>query len=65
VCVCACGGVARGNWNSATLETHAGRVVDGCCARYAGVEVEVEVEVEVGGNGDGNRYGYEGRKKDE
>jgi len=41
------------------FETHAGRVVAGCCARYAEAGVEVE------GNGNGNRNGYERGEKDE
>ena len=60
MCVCACGGVAKGHRNySAMFETHAGRVVAGCCARYAEAGVEVE------GNGNGNRNGYERGEKDE
>jgi hypothetical protein len=33
-------GVAGEYWNSVTYETHAGRVVGGCCARTAEAEVE-------------------------
>ncbi len=39
-----------------TYETHAGRAVDGCCARFV-----KEAEAEGKGNGNGN----EGEKEDE